>query len=106
MTRSAFVLGSLVALLGASVAPAAAQDVKTPVSASTIMTIVTAPVDVRKNAYDAGLKDPALPSRADEGAGEVLADGSVRYGRAVITVRNPCPPGEHFDLPAPKPGRR
>ena len=106
MQRFLPIVVALAALWGFGVGVAAAQETKLPVSASVIMSIIAAPVDVRKSAYDAGLKDPAPPSRTDETAGEVLPDGSVRYGKTVITVRNPCPPGEHFDLPAPRPGRR
>jgi hypothetical protein len=38
----------------------------------------------------------------------VLPDGSVRYGKTIITVKNPCPPGTHDEalLPRPLPGRR
>ena len=30
----------------------------------------------------------------------------VRYGDVTVTVRNPCPPGTHYEQPAPLPGRR
>ena len=83
---------------------AAADEAKTPLSAAMILSIVAAPVDTRFSAYDAGLKERVGPVPA-AATGEVLADGSVRYGRTVITVRNPCPPSEHFDLPM-LPGRR
>lgn len=99
------IVASVAALLATQVGVAAAQESKAPVTASMILSIVAAPVDIRKSAYDAGLKEPAPAARSDE-TGEVLADGSVRYGRAVITVRNPCPPGEHLDFPAPRPSRR
>jgi len=97
-------LASILTLLAAGVATAHADEAKAQLSAATILNIVRAPVDTRAGAYDAGLKDPG--TRAPESsAGEVLPDGSVRYGRTIVTVRNPCPPGEHFDLP-PLPGRR
>ena len=83
---------------------AAADEAKTPLNASMILSIVSAPIDTRKSAYDMGLKDPA-PAPADQSLGEVLPDGSVRYGRAVVTVKNPCPPGEHLE-PIALPGRR
>jgi len=102
--RAFFLATSTILLLGASAATAAADEAKTPVSAAMILNIVSAPVSTRTSAYDAGLKDPL--ARAPEGTlGEVLPDGSVRYGRAIVTVRNPCPPSEHLDLP-PLPGRR
>ena len=55
------------------------------------------------NAFDEALKRPA-PSAAEAGAGEVLPDGSVRYGKAIVSVKNPCPPGEHYEPFLP--GRR
>jgi hypothetical protein len=104
--RAAILVVSLTVVLVASVAPAVADEAKTPLSAAMILSIVSSPVDTRTSAFDAGLKDSA--ARPSDGAttGEVLlADGSVRYGRTVITVRNPCPPGEHFEVPM-LPGRR
>jgi hypothetical protein len=89
----------------ASVAPVAADEAKTPLSASMILDIVSSPVAARKSAYDAGLKEPGVAMPPDRTTGEVLPDGSVRYGRTVITVKNPCPPGEHLE-PIVLPGRR
>lgn len=97
-------LGSIVAFTGLAlgVGVAAADEAKTAVSASLILDIVAAPVSDRRSAFDEALRRPPPPV-AD--AGEVLADGSVRYGRTTITVKNPCPPGEHYE-PPPLPGRR
>jgi hypothetical protein len=97
--RIAVVAGLLVAAVGI----AHADEAKTPVSAMMILDIVSAPVQGRTSAFDESLKRPAPPA-ADSGGGEVLADGSVRYGRTVVTVKNPCPPGEHYEPPLP--GRR
>jgi hypothetical protein len=83
---------------------AAADEAKTPVSAALILDIVAAPVSDRRSAFDEALTRPAPPA-ADRKVAEVLADGSVRYGRTTITVKNPCPPGEHYE-PPPLPGRR
>ena len=93
---------SIAAALLAAAGVAQADEAKTPVSATMILEIVSAPVQGRTSAFDEALKRPTPPA-AD--SGEVLADGSVRYGRAVITVKNPCPPGEHYE-PPPLPGRR
>jgi len=100
--RLAIVTSVLVVLAGGSVA--AADEAKTALNASMILSIVAAPVDARKSAFDAGLKEP-IARPLESSAGEVLPDGSVRYGRSIVTVRNPCPPGDHLDLP-PLPGRR
>jgi len=93
------------AMLAAGAGAAAADEAKTPVSASMILDIVNAPVTGRGSAFDEALKRPA-PAVTDTGAGEVLPDGSVRYGRTVITVKNPCPPGSGHWEPPPLPGRR
>ena len=90
------------------VVPAVADEAKTPVSATMVLDIVSAPVQARRSVYDEALARPAPPS-ADSSVAEVLADGSVRYGRTVITVKNPCPPGTHDEPlvpPRPLPGRR
>jgi hypothetical protein len=106
VNRSTILVVSLLMLL-AGVATAAADEAKTPLSASMILNLVAAPVNARSNAYDAGIKDPAAARQPDATTGEVLPDGSVRYGRTIVTVRNPCPPGEHFEIPMlPGRGRR
>ena len=97
-------------LLGAALVLAAsgvavADEVKTRLDAAMILSIVAAPVDTRMSAFDEALKRPA-PASPERGLGEVLADGSVRYGNAVMTVRNPCPPGSAHWEPPPLPGRR
>jgi hypothetical protein len=93
------------ALLVATPGVAGADEAKTPVSAAMILSIVAAPVETRASAFDEALKRPAPPA-ADSMTGEVLPDGSVRYGRAIVTVKNPCPPGTAHWEPPPLPGRR
>jgi len=93
-------LGALVV----AVAPALADEAKTPVSAGMMLNMLTAPSSVRANTFDASLKDDGPAPRSS--GGEVQPDGSVRYGKVTVTVRNPCPPGtDHYELP-PLPGRR
>jgi hypothetical protein len=92
------VLGTLT--LGVS--PVLADEAKAPVSASMLLTIMSAPAESRDRAYERSLMDPG-PSRRPPLA-EVLPDGSVKMDRAIVTVRNPCPPG-HIE-PAQLPGRR
>jgi hypothetical protein len=91
--------------MGVGVAAAAADEAKTPVSAALILDIVAAPVQPRTSAFDEALRRPAPPA-PDPTQGEVLPDGSVRYGRTVITVKNPCPPNSGHWEPPPLPGRR
>ena len=102
--RDAIVVVTGLVMLGLTVATAGAEELKTPISASMFlnMTTRTEPRDV---AYDEALKDKRVPgARPDEGV--VQPDGSVRYGKTTLVVRNPCPPGEfHYD-PPPLPGRR
>jgi len=93
------------ALILAASGVAAADEAKARVDASMILSIVAAPVDTRTSAFDEALKRPAPPAPVSS-IGEVLADGSVRYGNAVMTVRNPCPPGTAHWEPPPLPGRR
>ena len=96
---------TVVVVLGAASA-VFADEAKTPISAAMILNIVAAPVETsRTTAFDEALKQPA-PAATDTTAGEVLADGSVRYGRTVITVKNPCPPGTIHHDPPVLPGRR
>lgn len=104
MKRDVIGIASGLTLLAGMAGGAVADEAKTPVSASIILDIVAAPVAVRQNAYDSTLKERDRP-RDIAKDGDVLPDGTVKYGRTVITVKNPCPPGEHFELP-PLPGRR
>jgi hypothetical protein len=106
--RGATVLiGALVAL-GAWVEAAPAEEAKTPVSASMILSIFAQPVEPRVSAFDQALREDDRPRRAAEC--ETQPDGAVRCGAGAgavtVTVRNPCPPGTaHFE-PPPLPGRR
>ena len=96
---------AIAAGLLAAAGVAQADEAKTPVSATMILDIVSAPVQGRTSAFDEALRRPAPPAAE---VGEVLPDGSVRYGRTIVTVKNPCPPGEHYEpvLPGRRPVRR
>ena len=101
MVRRTFVL-ALLSMLGAfGVAPVAADEAKTPVSASLLLRITSTPIEAREAAFDRSLKEAGPAPRGP--FAEVLPDGSVKMDRAVITVRNPCPPGHDEPL---LPGRR
>lgn len=104
MLRTWSVLAMLVALGTLGVGRAAADEAKAPVSASMFLSIMATPVETRDQAYNRSLKEPGPAPRPP--LAEVLPDGSVKVDRAIITVRNPCPPGTvHYD-PPPLPGRR
>src|SRR5687768_18540225 len=83
-------------------APAAADEVKTPISASMILNMTAPRTDSRIDAYNESLREDGVAPRPRNG--EIQPDGSVRYGNVTVTVRNPCPPG-HIE-PLPLPGRR
>ena len=103
MVKGLFVLAAL-GSIALAVMPAAADEAKVVVRASMLLTITSVPMEAREVAFDRSLKEagPALrPPLA-----EVLPDGSLKVDRAVITVRNPCPPGTMYHEPPPLPGRR
>jgi hypothetical protein len=85
--------------------PAYADEAKTPIRASMFLNMTAPRIDSREAAYDQTLKgeDPRPKSPNEP---EVLPDGSVRYGKTTVTVRNPCPPGSGHYEPLPVPGRR
>jgi hypothetical protein len=94
-------LGAVVVVSGWS-ALAVADEAKSQISASMLLRISAPISESREAAFDHAMKEPApAPRRTD---GEVQPDGSVRYGAMVVTVRNPCPPGTHYE-PFPLPGR-
>ena len=101
--KGRWVLAAL-AIVAGSAAAAAAEEAKVPISASMLLNLTAPRAQARDAAFDASLKEAGPAPRSAEG--EVLPDGSVRYGRTVVTVKNPCPPGtDHFE-PRPLPGRR
>ena len=98
------VLALLAAVGALGAAPAAADEAKAPVSAAMFLSIMSSPIEAREVAFDRSLKDAGPAPRPS--LAEILPDGSVKVDRAVITVRNPCPPGTaHYEAPS-LPGRR
>jgi hypothetical protein len=98
-------------LLGAA-AGVSAEEVRQQLNPSVILNMLARPVESPEAAFNAALKSDAAPRRALPDEGEVLPDGSVRYGRGSasvsITVKNPCPPGDLAHEAAyyrPLPGR-
>ena len=103
MVKSWFVLAVL-ATVALGTTPAPADEAKAVVRASMLLTITSVPVEAREVAFDRTLKEAGPAPRSP--LAEVLPDGSVKIDRAIITVRNPCPPGTINHEPAPLPGRR
>ena len=102
MLRLTFVAALLSTLAAFGAVPVSADEAKVPVSASMMLRIMSAPVEARESAFDRSLKEAGVAPRPS--LAEVLPDGSVKVDRALITVRNPCPPG-HIE-PMSLPGRR
>jgi len=86
------------------VMPAGAEEAKAAIHAISILNTLAKPAEARQAAFDQALREEPRAA-AGSPSGEVMGDGTVRYGRATITVKNPCPPGEHYE-PPPLPGRR
>ena len=103
MVKGLLVLAAL-ATIAFGVTPALADEAKAVVKASMLLTITSVPVEAREVAFDRTLKEAGPAPRSP--LAEVLPDGSVKIDRAVITVRNPCPPGAMNHEPPPLPGRR
>jgi len=99
------VIGVLISLaaVGLGASAAGADEAKARVTASMLLNML-APMEPRGSAFDQALKEGGPEPLAQDG--EILADGSVRYGRVVVTVKNPCPPGTAHYEPPPLPGRR
>ena len=103
MVKGLLVLAAL-ATIALGTMPALADEAKVVLKASMLLTITSVPVEAREVAFDRTLKEAGPTPRS--ALAEVLPDGSVKIDRAVITVRNPCPPGTMYHDPTPLPGRR
>jgi hypothetical protein len=84
-------------------APARADEAKSAIHAISILNTMARPIVTRESAFDASLREAQRPPTGP--VAEVVGEGTVRYGRTTVTVKNPCPPGEHYE-PPPLPGRR
>jgi len=75
-----------------------------------INNVLRQPVDhqQRQIAFDESLRQAGpTPANRTALAGAVQPDGSVRYGDVTVSaIKNPCPPGEHVELPSPSLARR
>jgi hypothetical protein len=74
---------------------ASAEEVKAPIEAAMLLSVMAQPSAPRGSALDESLRDPGPPPpRRDVVPG------------VTIVVRNPCPPGDVHYEPPPLPGRR
>jgi hypothetical protein len=83
---------------GGLVGTVAAEEVRQQLNAPMILNLLARPLESPEAAFNKELKNYAGVPAAKGDEGEVLADGSVRYGRGgksvTVTIRNPCPPGD------------
>ena len=95
-TRGIVVVIGAVMALGTWSAPARAEEAKTPIKATMMLSIIAQPAELSGRALDRALMEPGPPP----------PEPSAKYGYVTVTVRNPCPPGSIHYEPPPLPGRR
>ena len=101
----------LIVLLGAA-APAAAEELRQGLNAPLILQMLSRPPDKPETLMKEGLRRNAELSKSPRPTdGQVMPDGSVRYGTDTtsvsVMIKNPCPPGDiaHEMGAVPLPGR-
>jgi hypothetical protein len=101
------VVGALILLGLAAAAPA--EEVRQQLNVPMILQMLARPVESPEAALRESVRKDAAPGPARADGGEVMPDGSVRYGRGSLSViiKNPCPPGDlaHEVGYRPLPGR-
>ncbi|HWN54319.1 MAG TPA: hypothetical protein VNP91_04345 [Methylomirabilota bacterium] len=115
MTRSIRTVTSalLILLLGLA-APAAAEELRQGLNAPLILQMLSRPADKPETIMKEGLRrDAELSKVTRPSEGQVMPDGSVRYGgdgaSVNVMIKNPCPPGDiahEMAIPLPGRGRR
>jgi hypothetical protein len=87
--------GALVAGTWASVA---AEEVRQGLNAPMILQMLSKPAEKPEAVMREMLRPDATSVRPMRTEGQVMPDGSVRYGSEsagmTVTLRNPCPPGD------------
>ena len=101
----------LILLVGAA-APAAAEELRQGLNAPLILQMLSRPPDKPETIMKEGLRRDSELSRVTRPTdGQVMPDGSVRYGTDTtsvsVMIKNPCPPGDidHEMGAVPLPGR-
>lgn len=78
--------------------PAAAEEVRQGLNAPMILQMLSRPVEKPEAVMREMLRPDAISVRPVRSEGQVMPDGSVRYGTdtagMTVTIRNPCPPGD------------
>src|SRR4030081_2880813 len=98
MKKIATFAGALV-LVGAWSAAALADEAKSPISASMLLSVVAPITESRDAAFDRAMKEPGRAARRPDG--EIQPDGSVRYGSVTITVRETRPARNPYEPTTP-----
>ena len=84
--------------LGAVAEPARAEEIRQQLNAPMILNLLARPLESPEVAFNKELRNDIAAPAAKNSETEVLADGSVRYGKngksVTVTIRNPCPPGD------------
>jgi hypothetical protein len=99
-TAFAWAVGSLAAgaLVAGTWVPAAADEVRQGLNAPMILQMLSRPVEKPEAVMREMLRPDATSARPVRSEGQVMPDGSVRYGSEsagmTMTLRNPCPPGD------------
>jgi hypothetical protein len=98
MTRqTAFWLAAASLTVGL-VAPVAAEEVRQGLNAPMILQMLSKPMDKPEVVMREMLRPDAPSARTVRSEGQMMPDGSVRYGteasNLTMTIRNPCPPGD------------
>ena len=113
MTRSIRTIAwALSFLLVGAAAPAAAEELRQGLNAPLILQMLSRPADKPETIMKEGLRrDAELSKVTRPSEGQVMPDGSVRYGSmdgasVTMTIKNPCPPGDiAHEMAVPLPGR-
>ena len=95
--RSVFLLVTASLTVGL-VTPTAAEEVRQGLNAPMILQMLSKPVEKPEAVMREMLRPDATSVRPVRSEGQVMPDGSVRYGTeasgVTMTIRNPCPPGD------------
>jgi hypothetical protein len=80
------------------VTPAVAEEIRQGLNAPVILQMLSKPVEKPEAVMREMLRPDATTVRPVRSEGQVMPDGSVRYGTeasgVTVTIRNPCPPGD------------
>ncbi len=99
-TAFGWAVGSLAAgaLVAGMWAPVAAEEVRQGLNAPMILQMLSKPAEKPEAVMREMLRPDAASARPVRTEGQVMPDGSVRYGSEsagmTVTLRNPCPPGD------------